>query len=89
MSAPTDTSARETPPRTATDFVCWSPTEETSPLMVRAMGPSEAAKIFVLRGLAKATHHDNEWSSERVLVVDYATGDSSWVDVRVRVEASQ
>ena len=70
------------------DYVCWSPTEETGPVKLTACGPNEAAKVYVLRELAEHTHHSNQWSAWHVQVVDYETGDSGLVTVKVTVEAS-
>ena len=69
------------------EYVCWTPSEEESPAKVTSTSAIEAAKVHVLRQQAEAIVHSNDWSESHVLVVDYCHGETTWVRVKVTVEA--
>jgi len=76
------------PPPRPELFVCWEPSEDELPELVKALNAIEAAKLFTLKKHAEGPSHDNDWSRSQVLVVSYQNGETTWVSVKVTVEAS-
>lgn len=75
--------AAQPPP---TEYVCWDPSEDDAPRVIKATSPAEAAKLFTLKKQAEGFWHDNGWAAGHVIVVDYNTGETTWRSIKVTVE---